>query len=1205
MAGGPTISPFVENNEIQVIKGEFKSKLIQGDYLNVMVPESSLTDLALQALDLVPSWLKDDYVVNMSQLSEDDQNKMAQMLLNTSEPNYIDELAFLCAHVAPQLIHWRRFSTDLLVEQVQLIYEIADELNYVDIVEYGKAGVDEDFYTTLRYNILENGVPTTWELPKEYYYWYVVHPKISDEKPTYINPGTGTYSDPPEGVFWRSYYYYDEHPSKLYQTHYLQKHPNEITEDSLQNWNPSTLSYFTDFTIDPIVVVKDNISGEACLIDIKFHNGTIVASLMPVEWAYVNLNHPLLENLIEYGNGNTNLPQNARVALFRDVEQPYGTVNEQILQEHSRDYDVFTSDDIPNVDLSPYKKIIIAGNQPYSFYETISENREWFEQAIMDNKVLQINGETSSENSWAGLIMPGGFTCASFENSSNEVSFVGYPLLRDVITNALYLWDGESVALNGGRPFNSDIALDIIGNWVSKVVPYPARGNRPIQPNQIIYEHDGNCGELQDSLAAACRTLLIPTRCAMNIAWDHVWCEFWKDGWHPYQVDLGMGATRIDWPGCAYDKKYGGSKDLSAVWAWRNDGKAFTDTDIYSDTCTFSVSLFDSNNLPVDGARVELWVHYYNNPNYPLTLTTFDYTKPDGTLTLLLGDYRDFWMKIISPIGNIPPTGNDPIPIIENSEPGESYSWSGNLMDSIEAKIPESATMPPEPLNRYAFNINLNNLKVYYHGNNYYDNNYFNELTDRPQINVFICDEVNYSLYEEGKEFEAYYINLGVSELQLEAPLPYSDTWYLIVDNSNQLVSDKIFDFYVELKREGQTIDNFQSHQLLKASQSLIVYSPLEPYSWITYPEDGAIITDDILTIRGTAQDNLNVGLQKVQLSLDNGNTWIDVQGTDNWTYDWIEPPDGQYTLMARAIDNEDNIETPNPDNFVNITVDRSGPVVQITYPESDICQKLENVQFQGTAEDTSGVSKVEISPDNGNTWYTVEGTENWTYTFAPQNEGTYIFVARGIDTLGNVGELSNSVQVKVDLTPPTGEITDPKDGDVLTGEYYTIKGTATDNEGCGVKKVEITWDDGVHWVTAIGTDNWYYDWYLPESGSYSLYIRITDNVRNQSSLIGPVNITISKEKPVIYAVGYWDSYINNNGGQLKIYAFTSRDVVNVQIYYQNQPTGLFLTKVQTGLFYLDLDMPSSLPPQNILLSFIGQNSYGIKTNPANLLVVK
>ncbi|MBM4399902.1 MAG: T9SS type A sorting domain-containing protein, partial [Candidatus Cloacimonetes bacterium] len=52
-------------------------------------------------------------------------------------------------------------------------------------------------------------------VPQDIYYWYIVHPKITDEIPAYINPAitennsshSNNISPPPDGKFWRSYLY--------------------------------------------------------------------------------------------------------------------------------------------------------------------------------------------------------------------------------------------------------------------------------------------------------------------------------------------------------------------------------------------------------------------------------------------------------------------------------------------------------------------------------------------------------------------------------------------------------------------------------------------------------------------------------------------------------------------------------------------------------------------------------------------------------------------------------------------------------------------------------------------------------------------------------------------------------------------------------------------------------------------------------------
>jgi len=87
-------------------------------------------------------------------------------------------------------------------------------LNYVEVVDYGNSITDENYYsTTLYWKIDENGNQVQVEVPRDIYYMYLVHPKITDEIPAFIDPdiieSNTTHNNnivsPDEGVFWRNY----------------------------------------------------------------------------------------------------------------------------------------------------------------------------------------------------------------------------------------------------------------------------------------------------------------------------------------------------------------------------------------------------------------------------------------------------------------------------------------------------------------------------------------------------------------------------------------------------------------------------------------------------------------------------------------------------------------------------------------------------------------------------------------------------------------------------------------------------------------------------------------------------------------------------------------------------------------------------------------------------------------------------------------
>ncbi|MCD4795042.1 MAG: T9SS type A sorting domain-containing protein [Bacteroidales bacterium] len=167
--------------------------------LELTLPPGNLTVDAEAAVEIAPGWLKMDLKDNLRRLDEDDQNLYAGIIINAVDP-YIDEICFEVAHIAPQTLS-SNMALQILTENVESLYEIAGFFDYVEIVNYD----GDDFYSTTIYKVLEQGDTIEIELPRDIYYWYIVHPKLHKEIPNYINPSTGSPADPPTGVFWRDY----------------------------------------------------------------------------------------------------------------------------------------------------------------------------------------------------------------------------------------------------------------------------------------------------------------------------------------------------------------------------------------------------------------------------------------------------------------------------------------------------------------------------------------------------------------------------------------------------------------------------------------------------------------------------------------------------------------------------------------------------------------------------------------------------------------------------------------------------------------------------------------------------------------------------------------------------------------------------------------------------------------------------------------
>lgn len=98
--------------------------------------------------------------------------------LEHSEPKMFDEIAFVIAQTSPEILRTmaRMGQADIVTRNAKTIYEYAPMLPYLKIVE-------KTNHTTISYKVAGKEV----ELPRDDYYWYVVHPRILFELPIGID----------------------------------------------------------------------------------------------------------------------------------------------------------------------------------------------------------------------------------------------------------------------------------------------------------------------------------------------------------------------------------------------------------------------------------------------------------------------------------------------------------------------------------------------------------------------------------------------------------------------------------------------------------------------------------------------------------------------------------------------------------------------------------------------------------------------------------------------------------------------------------------------------------------------------------------------------------------------------------------------------------------------------------------------------------
>lgn len=145
----------------------------------------SFSDTIKQALVKAPSWIRHSLFYQFEHLQ--DPLPYANLILE-SERKITDELSFCIAHAPLGNIA----EPQLLLENVEYVYEIDKKIGYADIIEFNQN--KSSYYSTIQYSILSGNKSITRVLPKEIYYWYIVHPQILSEHPSYIYD-----------TFWRTY----------------------------------------------------------------------------------------------------------------------------------------------------------------------------------------------------------------------------------------------------------------------------------------------------------------------------------------------------------------------------------------------------------------------------------------------------------------------------------------------------------------------------------------------------------------------------------------------------------------------------------------------------------------------------------------------------------------------------------------------------------------------------------------------------------------------------------------------------------------------------------------------------------------------------------------------------------------------------------------------------------------------------------------
>ncbi|MCU6335758.1 Ig-like domain-containing protein, partial [Enterobacter quasiroggenkampii] len=225
------------------------------------------------------------------------------------------------------------------------------------------------------------------------------------------------------------------------------------------------------------------------------------------------------------------------------------------------------------------------------------------------------------------------------------------------------------------------------------------------------------------------------------------------------------------------------------------------------------------------------------------------------------------------------------------------------------------------------------------------------------------------------------------------------------------------------------------------------------------------ITMDTTLTINGSLSSAL-ASDERVQISLDGGNTWLDTTVTNQrWSYtDTRDLPDGDYTYQVRIIDQAGNVGSTASQV---VTVDTTPPTTVgtvVSYTDGE-------GERQGTfgsavaTDDNSPLinGTLNRAPDDGEIvqlyrdgvllgQVTMNGSASWSFQDNGLSDGNHTYIVRVTDRAGNYTE-SDGFVLNVDTSIPTTTaaitaqttsdttpiVTGTVSADLVNGEYLVV----------------------------------------------------------------------------------------------------------------------------------------------------------------------
>ncbi|MBI3414171.1 MAG: Ig-like domain-containing protein [Verrucomicrobia bacterium] len=281
-----------------------------------------------------------------------------------------------------------------------------------------------------------------------------------------------------------------------------------------------------------------------------------------------------------------------------------------------------------------------------------------------------------------------------------------------------------------------------------------------------------------------------------------------------------------------------------------------------------------------------------------------------------------------------------------------------------------------------------------------------------------------------------------------------------------------------------------------------------DPNVFLTSPADGSIYdspADVVLTANAQDSD----GTVK-QVNFFQGTTLIGTATSSPFSVVWKNPPPGNYTVTAQAMDDASATMTSAPIDVIITPPFNSPPSVAITTPASNATiPKLSPVSLAVNASDPNGIARVDFFV--GNLLIGSVSSPPFALAWTNSGAGTYVLNATVTDNLG-ASNTAAPVTITVNGTsppnqPPAVALVAPTNSASFSAPTtILISANATDADGT-IQRVDFF--QGTNLLGSATQAPFSFVWANVPAGNYVLTAQATDNA-NGATTSAPITVNVA-----------------------------------------------------------------------------------------------